>query len=103
MADDIADKLKAFLDEGGADKISELLGTKKNHEKPSDGGFDVESIMKIKSAYDRVNSKPDPRVSLLNSLRPYMNETRAAQLDGIVRLLSLTKVSDLFKEIKGGM
>lgn len=107
MADDVnalVDKLKGILDSGGAEKLSELFGAKSESEpKPSAGGFDMESVMKIKKAYDRINSRPDPRVSLLNSLRPYMNTARASQLDGIVRLLSLTKFSDLFKEMKGDL
>lgn len=107
MADDmnvLADRLKGILDGGGAEKLSELLGGAKTPEKqPQTSGFDIDSIMKIKNAYDKINSKPDPRVSLLSSLRPYMSPGRASQLDGIVRLLSLTKISDLFREMKGGL
>ena len=83
----------------------EVLGgaAKAPEKQPQTSGFDIDSIMKIKNAYDKINSKPDPRVSLLTSLRPYMSPGRATQLDGIVRLLSLTRVSDLFKEMKGGL
>ncbi len=108
MAEDmnaLADRLKSLLDGGGAEKLSELLGgaAKAPEKQPQTSGFDIDSIMKIKNAYDKINSKPDPRVSLLTSLRPYMSPGRATQLDGIVRLLSLTRVSDLFKEMKGGL
>lgn len=107
MAEDmnvLADRLKSLLDGGGAEKLSELLGAAKTPEKqPQTSGFDIESVMKIKNAYDKINAKPDPRVSLLSSLRPYMSPGRASQLDGIVRLLNLTKISDLVKEMKGGI
>lgn len=108
MAEDVnslVDTLKGLLDNGGAEKLSELFSSKENEGavKPSSGGFDLENIMKIKNAYDKINSGPDPRVSLLNSLRPYLNDVRAARLDSIVKLLNLTKISDLLKEMKGGL
>ena len=121
MADDVnelVDKLKGLLDGGGADGLKGLLGgggggienlmgllggggPKKSES--SNGGLDVDTIMKFKTAYDKVNSRPDPRVSLLSSLRPYMNTRRAGELDTVVRLLSLTKITDVVKMFKGGI
>ncbi len=107
MAEDfgaIADKLKGLLEGGGSDKLLDLLGggePKRSESKSS--GLDVDTIMRFKNAYDSVSSRPDPRVSLLTSLKPYMNGRRASELDRVVNLLSLTKISDVVKTFKGGI
>ncbi len=64
---------------------------------PEENGADM--TQKIKQVYDRMNNGSDPRVSLLRALRPYMNSTRATQLDTAVRLLGLTNMSSLFKDL----
>ncbi len=85
-----------------AEKLKELLGNTPTESAGSDG-FDMASVMKIKSAYDKINSRPDPRVALLNSLRPFMNENRSGTIDSVVKILNLTKISQVVKELEGGI
>ena len=102
MSDDIgalADKLKSMLDNGGADGLLDLIGNGKPEVKKS-GSMDIDTIMKFKKAYDSVSSRPDPRSSLLASLKPYMNSRRTAELDRVMGLLNLTKITDIVKAFK---
>ncbi|MDY4976457.1 MAG: hypothetical protein SO147_06115 [Clostridia bacterium] len=93
---DMANKLKGVLEELGGGRASEEPPV---YQAPEESDLS-EATQKIKQVYDRMNSGSDPRVSLLKALRPYMNHTRAAQLDTAVRILGLTKMSGLFQELQ---
>ena len=96
----IADKLKELL--GNTDLEGLLKATEKNNE-PTKTQPDMETLIKFKQAFDSVNSKPDPRANLLASLKPYMSEKRSSELDRISGLLSLTKITEIVKVLKGGL
>ncbi len=114
---------------GGAEKLQEMLGAMMNNtnqggtgnsQQPPDlddgytppaptptvppnnnalGDLNPESIMKIKRIYDKMNRNDDPRVHLLAALKPYMNPRRASHVDNAVRILSLTKLGDIMKDL----
>ena len=69
-----------------------------------DNGFNIDfnTIMKIKSIMEAMNSKKnDPRAKLLMSLKPYLKDSRKQKLDQYVQLLNMSSIFELFKE-KGG-
>ena len=78
----LAEKLKTLLDNGGADGLMGLLNKNEN----KDSSPDMETFFRLKQAFDKVNSSPDPRISLLSSLKPYMNGRRSMELDRISNL-----------------
>ena len=103
MSEDISaitDKLKEIL---GSSDIGSLIGIAEPRQESHENQPDIEMILKLKKAYDRINSKPDPRATLLASLKPYMNERRSAELDRISGLLNLTKITDIINALKGGI
>lgn len=93
---DMANKLKNALGALGEVGMADRGPVSQDQEAPDLS----EATQKIKQVYDRMNNSSDPRVSLLKALRPYMNHTRATQLDTAVRILGLTKMSGLFKELQ---
>lgn len=97
----LADKLKSLLDSGGADSLLGLLN-KNEDSKASSNNSDMETLIKLKQAYDKVSSSPDPRISLLSSLKPYMSSKRSAELDRIANIISITKISEIIKTFQGG-
>ena len=82
---EMSGKLKTVLGALGGTSAPPAVQT------PEENGADM--TQKIKQVYDRMNNGSDPRVSLL------MNSTRATQLDTAVRLLGLTNMSSLFKDL----
>lgn len=71
----------------------------------SNNGFDFSNldpntIMKITSAFSKMNNKNDPRANLLYSLKPYLREGKKNKLDQYVNLLNITKMADILKEDK---
>ena len=64
--------------------------------------IDFDTIMKMKSVMDAMNSKKnDPRAKLLMSLKPYLKDSRKQKLDQYVQLLNMSSVFELFKENGG--
>lgn len=69
----------------------------------SSGGFDfsqidMNTIMKMKSVMDNLNSKNDPRSNLLYSLKPYLREEKRGKVDQYANLLNVAKIADLLKD-----
>lgn len=64
-------------------------------------GIDMDTIMKMSSVLGKMkNSKDDPRANLLNSLKPYLRESKKGQLDNYMNLLNVTKIAEIMKENK---
>ncbi len=101
MSQDFMGQLQNLLsDPEMAEKLKQALGTFAGSPVPEKREEQEDATQKIKQVYEQINSGPDPRVSLLKALKPYMNHTRSAQLDTAVRLLGLTKMSGLLKELQ---
>lgn len=62
--------------------------------------IDMNTILKMKSAMDKMNNKDDPRSNLLYSLKPYLRQTKQDKLDQYVNLLNFSKVADILKNDK---
>lgn len=63
--------------------------------------IDIDTILKLKSIIETLNSKDDPRSNLLYSLKPYLRKSRQKKLDQYANLLKITEVTNLFKSEKG--
>ena len=64
--------------------------------------IDMNTMMKIKSIMEKMNSGNDPRNNLLNSLKPYLREGKKEKLDQYANLLNIAKLSELFKNDNKG-
>ena len=65
------------------------------------GGIDIETIMRMKSIIDKMNTKDDPRSNLLQSLKPYLKESRKSKVDQYIQLMNMSKVMDVFPFMGG--
>lgn len=59
-------------------------------------GIDIETIMKMKNIIDKINVKDDPRSNLLQSLKPYLKESRKSKVDQYIQLMNMSKVMEFF-------
>ena len=64
-------------------------------------GIDFETIMKRKSIIDKMNVKDDPRSNLLQSLKPYLKDSRRAKVDQYIQLMNMSKVMEIFPFMGG--
>lgn len=113
------DTLKSILGDDAEGKIQAAIGAlntitdNRNDEKteteevlpastqpkplPVSAGDSLGQIMKIKSLANDLSQPNDARSQLLMSLKPYMRSSRQKGIDDAIRLLNITKFSQLFK------
>ncbi len=61
--------------------------------------IDMNTIMKMSSAFGKMNnSKNDPRANLLQSLKPYLRDSKKDQLDNYMNLLNVAKIAEIVKD-----
>ena len=63
--------------------------------------IDINTILKIKSVIDKMNIKDDPRSKLLESLKPYLKESRRNKIDQYVQLMNMSKIMENFEMFNG--
>lgn len=56
---------------------------------------DLESS--VKSMMNVLNQSDDRRITLLNALKPYLSPARAGGIDRAIRILKLTKLSEVLR------
>lgn len=64
-------------------------------------GIDFETIMRMKSIIDKMNVKDDPRSNLLQSLKPYLKDSRKSKVDQYIQLMNMSKVMEMFSSMGG--
>ena len=64
-------------------------------------GIDFDTILKMKTIIDKMNTKDDPRSNLLQSLKPYLNDSRKSKIDQYIQLMNMSKVLDVFPFMGG--
>ena len=57
----------------------------------------MNTIMKMKSVMEKMNSSNDPRSNLLHSLKPYLRESKQDKLDQYANLMNVAKIAEIFK------
>lgn len=60
--------------------------------------IDMNTILKMKSVMEKLNTSNDPRSNLLYSLKPYLREEKKGKLDQYANLLNVAKIADIFKD-----
>jgi len=58
----------------------------------------MQYMLRMKSIIDEMSHTNDARSNLLLSLKPYMRDSRKHGIDNAIKLLSLSKVSGLFRK-----
>ena len=57
--------------------------------------IDMNTILKMKSVMENLNSSNDPRSNLLQSLKPYLREERKDKVDKYSNFLNVAKIANL--------
>lgn len=88
--------------DNSSDKDSNCSSNTNNPENPfGNSGIDFETIMKMKTIIDKMNTKDDPRSNLLQSLKPYLKDSRKSKVDQYIQLMNMSKVMDMFPFMGG--
>ena len=97
----IPDDIKNIINNLKSDSSSENSSTGSSNSSSSAPNIDFETILKMKSIFEKMNSNEDPRANLLRSLKPYLKDSRKSKVDQYIQLFNMTKVMDIFKQNGG--
>lgn len=65
--------------------------------------LDMNTVMKMSSAINKMkDTRNDPRANLLNSLKPYLRDSKKGQLDNYMNLLNVAKIAEIMKDNNKG-
>jgi hypothetical protein len=93
---DIINKFNNILKEKNID-INKVLGDEEQSE-PLDFNFDLDTILKFKSIFNKLNDTNSPRNALLNSLKPYLRENRQKKLNQYIKIANLLGIIAILNE-----
>ena len=102
MADEFQDKLNSILSNPDMMRaISSLAGSMNGGSEgvSSNTSPSVDLSENLKSVISGLDADSDSRLNLLNAIKPYMMTQRAGQVDNAIRILKLTKLTSLLKDI----
>lgn len=111
--DDMSDFVKQFsnLIENTEipDNLKEIINNTNNFKKESSSNntdspsnnIDIDTIIKIQSIINNLNSNNDPRSNLLRSLKPYLKNNKQSQIDQYLQFLNMAKIFDIFNDTGG--
>lgn len=60
----------------------------------------LEMLKTVKNIMDGLNSKSDPRVNLLNALKPFLNSNRQKKIGNCIKFLQVTSLLETMKELE---
>ena len=75
--------------------------TEQSQNNDTQSNVDFDTILKMKSIIDSMNIKDDPRSNLLQSLKPYLKESRRSKIDQYVKLMNMSKIMESFNFFNG--
>lgn len=87
----IPDEIKNIVENLKSDNSSSVNNS---NDSPN---LDFDTILKMKSIFEKMNSTEDPRANLLRSLKPYLKDSRKSKVDQYIQLFNMTKVMDILK------
>ncbi len=101
MNEDFSNILNNFSDilkEKDIDLNNILGGNTPPNNENEDFSFDINTIMKIKNIMSSMNHQNGPRNQLLQSLKPYLEDTKKEKLEQYIKIANLLSVLDSFDE-----
>ena len=77
---------------------SDTLNKYNNSKQTNLNNFDMNTIFKMKTIIDNINNTNNPRSNLLNSLKPYLRDSRKEKIDQYANLLSFAQIAELLRK-----
>ena len=101
ISPEMVNTLMSMMNNSSNNSQSEQANNSSNSDN-SQNNIDFDTILKMKSIIDKMNIKDDPRSNLLESLKPYLKESRRSKIDQYVQLMNMSKVMESFNLFNGG-
>jgi hypothetical protein len=107
VSSETINNIVSMLNKSNESKKSEDNDSKNTSEGTSNNNFDfnsidMETLMKMKSIMDKMNSSDDANSKLISSLKPYLKESRRSKVDQYMQFFKLSKVMGTFTSSEKG-
>ncbi|MDP4183009.1 MAG: hypothetical protein Q8942_18220 [Bacillota bacterium] len=79
----------------------EPVPVREENKSKNDQDENIEMIKRARKMMERLNTKDDPRINLLYSMRPFLNNSRQKKIVTCVKLLQMYNLSKLMDDDKG--
>ncbi len=86
-------------DPEAVNKITDLLSSQGSEQSVSNSAPDPEMMARLSKVAASMADKSDPKINLLYALKPYMNQTRSQHIEKAIKMLQMTKITGLFKDL----
>ena len=78
--------------------IGKILNDNDEEKSPLDFDFDLDTILKFKNIYQKINDNNNPRNRLLYSLKPFLRDSRKKKLDKYIKIANLIGVINILND-----
>lgn len=96
------DNLKNIIDNFNTSSTNTSQASSENNSSSDIPNFDINTILKIKSIMDNLNScQNDSRFNLLLSLKPYLKDSKREKIDQYIKFLKIASVVEAMN-LSGG-
>ena len=99
--EDVIGKFSNILKEKNIN-IDKILGVDCEKNNPLNFDFDLDTILKFKNIYKKINNNNNPRNRLLYALKPFLRDSRKKKLDEYIKIANLLGVLSIMNE-KGSL
>ena len=79
--------------------LGKILGDEEEKNEPLNFNFDLDTILKFKNIYQKINDNNNPRNRLLYSLKPFLRDSRKQKLDEYIKIANLLGVINIINDI----
>lgn len=98
MADDMSNKIMEILSNPEMmKKINDVMGSLGGSSDGTEGDASSELAENARNIMSSINHTDDRRITLLNAIKPYLRESRASGVDKAIKMLRITKLTEIFK------
>lgn len=81
-----------------APKSSETPAVKTERSEKNEFDDNLEMIRKVKKVMEKVNTRNDPRINLLNAIKPFLNNKRQKRLGNCIKILYMSNLAGYIDE-----
>ncbi len=110
LPDNLKDIISLFVGSGGsADNPDSQKKHDQNNHSNNEGirvnntvelAENLEMLKTMKNIAGRLNSKSDPRVNLLNALKPFLNNNRQKKIGNCIMFLQVTSLLETMRDLE---
>ena len=79
--------------------LGKILGDEEEKNEPLNFDFDLDTIIKFKNIYQKINDNNNSRNRLLCSLKPFLRDSRKKKLDEYIKIANLLGVITIINDI----